>query len=102
MKETYITEIKYYFGYGRYQFYDVVDTILTGIENLGDEDCIMQGIGDNLIYLDDEWEVLRHYSDARTADWNQAYSEFVDDIIGVVSYINSKEQLDADNEDIYE
>lgn len=104
MEKTYITEIRQYFEYGRDEFFDVVDDVLTGIENLGDDDCIMQGISDNLIYSDDEWEVLRHYCSAQEADWNEAYYSFVDDIYGVASYIHSKERIDSedDDEDLYE
>lgn len=100
----YITEIRAHFSYGSDKFFDVVNEVLTGIEpnDMGDDDCIMQAISDNLIYTEDKWTVLEQYCEPESANWDEAYEDFTTDVMILCSKIVEEYGYDEDDEDEYD
>ncbi len=66
-------------------FLGTVEGILGRIDDYNDEEDIMGAIDDELIYDDDQWEVMKHYQRPSEANFNEAIEYLIDDIFAIAS-----------------
>lgn len=88
-KSKYKNLIGEYFDYSmEYDFLDIVARILNRIDDFSNEEDVYNSIDDELIYIQDQWEVLMFYcASPADANWDNAYSYFVSDIMALADKI---------------
>ena len=92
-----------YFDYnGDFEFLDIVASVLGRISNFEDDEDIYQSLDDELIYTYDQWKVLEHYCTPQEANWDSAYSDFMNDVFAICSRIagtnNNEDDLEEPEE----
>ena len=63
------------------------DDILLTAEDNGLTDIIIKAIDNNLIYTDDQWEMMKHHQTPGTADWLDCYDIILNDVIDIIRMI---------------
>lgn len=87
-----------YFDYsGDFEFLDIVASCLGRISNYEDDEDIYQSVDDELIYTYDQWKVIEHYCTPQEANWEDAYSDFMNDIFAICSTIGGMNHKEDDN-----
>ena len=90
-----------------FDFLDIVADILLRTDDYEasaeDIDIVLNDLDSGLIYVDDQWEVLRYYFDSPgdldSESWNDAFTHFAEDIQRVCSAIVENEEIKADAEE---
>ena len=87
-----------YFDYsGDMEFLDIVASCLGRVEDFEDDEDIYRAIDDELIYTYDQWKVLEHYCTPQNANWEDANSDFMNDIFAICSRIAGMNHTEDDN-----
>ena len=80
---------------------DIADAIISRMEDTYQSeedlfDAVYQAMDDELIYTNDQWQILMGYSTPQEANWNNAINEFTEDLCVYVNelYINDEEDED--------
>ena len=88
-----------------FDFLDVVADVLLRVDDYEQaaEDA-WEEVDEALIYIDDQWEVLRYYfdnpADLDSESWDTAFSHFVNDIQKVCAEVVADKQIKADAEEM--
>lgn len=89
MEKVILTEAKImeaiYETFGRCEIAGIVENIIDRIEDYDDYDDILQSLDDELIYFDDQWEILKYYCNPQNADWDYAIELFINDLNEVIN-----------------
>lgn len=48
------------------------------------EEELLNSINNNLIYYDDQWEIMKHYQNPEEANFNEAMEEFYNDLAEIL------------------
>ena len=87
-----------YFDYsGDFEFLDIVASCIGRVDNFEEEDDIYRAIDDELVYTYDQWKVIEHYCTPQEANWESAYSDFMNDIFAICSRIAGMNHKEDDN-----
>lgn len=73
------------FGWGAIR--GIADAIYDRAETMETDDtyeAIVDALNDELIYTDDQWEVMKAYQSPQDANWIEAVEEFINDLITCV------------------
>lgn len=70
-----------------YELYELIDNILSRVDNPNDDEDILQAIDDELIYYDDQWLVIKEYCFPQEANWNNSIDQFIQDIFSISATI---------------
>lgn len=95
-KSIYKKDIGEYFEYSMdFEFLDVVAEVLERIDfdELNDDnicEMVLDAIGDEVIYYNQQWTIIEHYQTPKDANFDEAMSEFDDDIYNLVVKIMKK------------
>lgn len=92
-----------YFDYsGDMEFLDIVASCIGRVEDFEDDENIYRAIDDELIYTYDQWKVIEHYCTPTEANWDSAYSDFMNDVFAICSRIagmnNNEDDLEEPEE----
>lgn len=87
-----------------FDFLDVVADVLLRIDDfeeaVDNDGIVLDTVDDTLIYIDDQWEVLRYYfdspSDLDSESWDTAFTNFASDIERVCAEVVADKQIKAD------
>lgn len=92
-----------YFDYsGDFEFLDIVASCIGRVDNFEDDEDIYRAIDDELVYTYDQWKVIEHYCTPQEANWESAYSDFMNDVFAICSRIagmNHKEDDDTEEQE---
>ena len=88
-----------------FDFLDVVADVLLRVDDYEQAaEDVWEEVDSALIYIDDQWEVLRYYfdnpADLDSESWDTAFSHFVDDIQTVCAEVVADKQIKADAEEM--
>lgn len=81
-----------HFNYsGSFEFFDIVEDILSGIEDFNDEEALdfTLNVGDSLISYNDQWEVMKHYQVPSEASLDDAEDALFEDVKAICREIAS-------------
>lgn len=70
-----------------YELYELINNILSRVDNPNDDEDILQALDDELIYYDDQWLVIKEYCSPIEANWNNAIEQFICDIFSISATI---------------
>lgn len=81
---------------------DIVDRIdVNELEDYPDDwwSILDDAANDALIYTDDEWEIMKYYCTPETADYADAYDNFITDLAGSVELLIEEDEEEEEDED---
>lgn len=94
-RSEYFNDVYKYFdrhnGFGFGNFIYIADDIVScamEYEGLNEDnvyDAVCDAIDNDLVYYDDQWNVLKYYCVPSEANWEKALDEFTNDIANIVS-----------------
>ena len=69
------------FGFGEVE--KIAEMVIERMEALTEEE-LQQAIDDEIIYYDDQWEIMKHYQNPEKANFNEAMEEFYNDLVEIL------------------
>lgn len=69
------------FGFGEVE--KIAESIIERMEAPTEEE-LQQAMDDELIYTDDQWEIMKHYQNPEEANFNEAMEEFYNDLVEIL------------------
>ena len=69
------------FGFGEIK--KIAESIIERMEAPTEEE-LQQAMDDELIYTDDQWEIMKHYQNPEEANFNEAMEEFYNDLVEIL------------------
>ena len=88
-KEKIITSICKVFEDGRGSIRGIAESCLSRVDDFNSEDDIIHSMDAELIYSDDQWEILRYYCDINNANYDYSIECFINDLLRCASLICS-------------
>lgn len=79
-------------SYSKADFVELVTDTILCIDDLDNEEDIRDAIYTHLMYTEDMWAVLMHYTDPHHASWDEAETLFYDDIFALVGKIKEADK----------
>lgn len=72
-----------------FELVDIIENVINRIDfdEVDDDDlydAIMTAIDDELIYSEDQWEIMKQYQSPQDASWEEAIDEFYNDVYAIV------------------
>lgn len=93
-----------------FELVDIIENVINRIDGILDildddelSDAINYAIDDELIYTEDQWNIMKQYQSPQDADWNEAIDEFYNDVYAVVNDLReeySKETVEDEEEEV--
>ena len=62
---------------------EIAESIIERMEAPTEEE-LQQAIDNELIYTDDQWEIMKYYQNPKEANFNEAMMEFYDDLLEIL------------------
>ena len=76
------------FGYeDNDEFLNIVLGTLEGVSDPHDKNSVWKAVDEELIYEEDQWEVMKHYQTPDTADFDSAWGQFYEDMVDLCQQI---------------
>lgn len=69
------------FGFGEVE--KIAEMVIERMEAPTEEE-LQQAIDDEIIYYDDQWEIMKYYQNPEEANFNEAMEEFYNDLVEIL------------------